>query len=306
VSRGKSPNRKTSAAERGKSAMTDADRTMLRDLITLTTQLRRMRYGNEHESACLGVVIDALDRMCRTGRPLTGASFGFLCIWPSQRMGRKYLNPIAMIGADVPRNAKSDKGIYTIGLSFGYHDYFSWSAADGYLVQCWKFGPSKVERTAWDASHRMLGHQDFISFTTAVRRLKLAGSGVHVRASIHLPETNPCVFTCDDTLTPRWHEDWSDEEWRLVERRNIELGYRTRLFHGETPMFCDLCGRDLAAQMYMINSRLIGSGIDADLCVPCAARQSRGVGRGRGRLYMRHENGGWFCVAGFSSRPRAA
>jgi hypothetical protein len=58
--------------------------------------------------------------------------------------------------------------------------------------------------------------------------------------------------------------------------------------------------------MYMINSRLIGSGIDADLCVPCAARQSRGVGRGRGRLYMRHENGGWFCVAGFSSRPRAA
>lgn len=303
---GKSPNQKTPAAGRGKPAMSDADRSMLRDLITLTTQIQRMRHANAHESACLRVLIEALERMCVTGKPLTGVSFGFLCIWPSQRIGRRLLDPIATIGSSVPEAAKSDNGIYTIGLSFGYHNFLSLSAKESYFVQTWKFGPSEAEGKSWDASHRMLGHQDFISFTTAVRRVKLAGSGLHVRANVDVPEANPCHFTCDDSFKPSWYTGWSDDEWRLVMRRNTELGYRMKLFHEETPMFCDLCGRDLSAQMYMINSRLIGSGIDADLCIPCAARQSRGVGRERGRLYMRHENGGWFCVAGFSSRPRAA
>ncbi|MBE0644333.1 MAG: hypothetical protein IH600_09665 [Bacteroidetes bacterium] len=108
------------------------------------------------------------------------------------------------------------------------------------------------------------------------------------------------------TPATSWHEGWSEIDWRLLNARNLERGYRTLSFHDEVPMFCDLCGRELATQLYMVHSRLINSGIHADLCVPCAARKSRGVGHGRGRLFMRHENGGWFCVAGFSFRPQTA
>jgi hypothetical protein len=278
---------------------------MLRDLITLTEQLRRMRSGNRIETACLDSSIAALHRTLETGIPMTGTTFNFCCIWPCRQMGNEFMNPIAMIGTGRRTTATGSHGASTINLRYGYHDFYSPTASTGHLVQVWSFG-SETQREIWNQSSHFLVYPDFISFPTAVRRLKLGGSGVHINASVFAADQIPCSFTHDDTPATSWYDGWRDGDERLLNGRNLERGYRTGLFHDENPMFCDLCGRDLASQLYMVHGRLIHSVIHADMCVPCAARQGRGVGRGRGRLYMRHENGGWFCAAGFSFRPQTA
>ncbi len=300
-----SPHLRAKDATLKMTAFTDADRTMLGHIITVVEQLCRMRSGNAGEVACLNAVIAALNSTSVTGLSASGTAFACRCIWPLREMGGTHMNPIAFISGKHRTATAEYDGTMTVRLMYGYHEFYNPGAAGQYLVQVWSLGPVE-HREVWDRSASYHVFRDFISFPTAVRRLKLAGSGVRFQASVSAAEQIPCSFTHDDVPATPWFEGWGDGDGRLLNGRNLERGYRMGIFHDEIPMICDLCGRDLAAQLYMVHGRLIDSGIYADMCVPCAARLGRGVGRNKGRLYTRHENGGWLCVAGFSFRPQAA
>ncbi len=275
---------------------------MLQDIMTLTEQIRRARSAHGAETASIDRVIHALRCARETGMPLTATNFSFHCVWPHREIGERVATPVACIATKpVPGTA----AFSAVALFYYYHYYLTSGIEDFRCVQTWCFGP-KMMREAWDRNSYFLRHRDFITFHTAVRRMMLEGSEVSINAAILADGQLPSSFTYRDTPASTRYEGWNEAARRLLNGRDLERGYRRPLFHDDVPIVCDLCGREFSSQLYLVHGRLIDGRILADMCVPCAARLGRGVGRDRGRLYARHENGGWFCVAGFSFRPTTA
>jgi hypothetical protein len=66
-----------------------------------------------------------------------------------------------------------------------------------------------------------------------------------------------------------------------------------------SPSYCDLCGKDLSEEKYMIDGAVKDSGgVWACMCAACFLRRGVRIAWGFGQLYLRDETG-WLEVAGF-------
>lgn len=84
----------------------------------------------------------------------------------------------------------------------------------------------------------------------------------------------------------------------LDETADVDRGLQVGRFFLNAPDECDLCGRPLSEEKYMIDGGVQPSGIWACMCGDCFALKGQGLGWGSGQLYLRQDDK-WLLVAGF-------
>jgi hypothetical protein len=87
-------------------------------------------------------------------------------------------------------------------------------------------------------------------------------------------------------------------ERHLDEIADFDRGLQGGQFFIGAPDKCDLCGRSLSQEKYMIDGGVRPSGIGACMCARCFDRRGQRLGWGYGQLYLRIEDK-WLLVAGF-------
>lgn len=85
---------------------------------------------------------------------------------------------------------------------------------------------------------------------------------------------------------------------------DMERAKQHNVYFSSPPDACDLCGRSLGQEKYMIDCGIKGVPQGwACMCADCFSTHGRGIGWGTGQLYLR-DSKGWLEVAGF--RPASA
>lgn len=80
---------------------------------------------------------------------------------------------------------------------------------------------------------------------------------------------------------------------------DIETGLQRQETYDNAPDVCDCCGESFDGQQYMIDGAIKGSIAWANMCAGCFSREGKGIGWGKGQLYLKQDDGSWLMVAGF-------
>jgi hypothetical protein len=79
---------------------------------------------------------------------------------------------------------------------------------------------------------------------------------------------------------------------------DMDEAKRRLVYFSPPPERCDLCGRLLREETYMIDGGVKGASYWACMCSKCFQTRGRGIGVGMGQLYLRDDRG-WLEVGGF-------
>lgn len=190
----------------------------------------------------------------------------------------------------------------TVRFGSGGHFYRESTGGDSFTSMQWSAYPG-YEAEYNDYLEHLSIVDDAQPFHAEVTQINLQDSGYTLTVSEDGEEVGES--DCDEEDDDVADEDPSsvlpadESERRLEDEVDLPRAMSEGQHSEPPPTQCDLCGCDLTVRKFLIDGRLRGDLMWANMCSNCFFQRAEGLGWGNGQLYQRETDGRWLLVAGF-------